>query len=605
MKNALKILELLANQHSRDTHIITIQESDTSSEATSETYKLISKNKDSINDEYIRMLIEKVLDNSYLKSAFSDSISDILDVFKHITGLIKKIDFVFAVLFDCIYEEKLWDCYGYKSLDSFLYGLPSVYRISRITFINIANAGKIIRHLKFPIKGTSGENISLTPELLHRNYSKLKFLYRIHFVWGLMITYDVLVNFRDLKYRDFNIFVNEYKELHKNLIKQTYHRKSFLTKESRDFICFLHGRPFKVDKLTDLDLIIYKEVRLGHIVRYIYSDNPIFIDSVKNYLQNFYEKNDEQNHQCSYPASEKHLEYQSNTPLYDADWVKYVSDNLGLTIEYITEFFLNLNSDDFRKTFIKKFQNKTELILAQASLIYIIEHNKKLHSSIYDYFEENKIECLYSSLEINFAISVLELNLSYYKWLKRIGNSIPYLKLLKNVNNFTGNFLDKLSYLKTAFENHSENPQLITDAFIKLSAKRFRKFASDKNDDLSHDLINRSDYIKARPIINKVKSSMIYGRAITPITLQSDKQIKLLYDINQIIEKKDIELMEKHPEINWDSEFHAEIEKEKRRMAIRKKHNNAPRYSGLEGLVSSLCDAENEINELEGNPERY
>jgi len=608
MKNAIQVLELLANQHSRDTQIIKIQESDILSECTddsSKTHKLTSKNKKSIviDNEDIRLIIKKVFDDSYLKSALSENFSDVLEVFNQITELIGEIDFVFAVLFNCIYEDKLWESYGYNSLESFLNDLPSGYRISRQTFITTANAGRVIQYLRKSIKGSSEDSYYLTPKLLYRNYSKIKFLYRIKYVWGLEITYDILVNFRDMKFRDFNNFVNEYKELHKYQIKQRYHRKSFLTKESKDENYFLRGRPFSIDKLTDLDLEIYKKVRLGYIVEYIYSTNPVFIDSVIKYLQEAY--NDDYVKEWSYFELKISLEGQQDTILCGVDLVNYVPDNLGLTVENITENYLNLSPNNLRKAFIEKYKNKTELILAQASLIYIIEHNEKLHSSIVAYFKKNKIECQSDNLEIDFAINVLDLTLSYYKWLKRLGNSIPYIRMLRNVDDFTGSFLEKLSYLRTAFNCHSENPQLITDAFIILSAKRFRKFASDKNDDLSHELINRCDYQKAKSLIIKLNVCKSSGRAITAITLKSEKQKKCLYDINQIIEKKDIKLMKNYPEIDWDSEFHAIIERETIREAIREKYQNKYKHKGIEGFVTALCEEENEINKLEGNLNRY
>jgi hypothetical protein len=567
MKNAESILEqLLKTEYNNATQIRKISEFDLSTINTnnsiSENNRLLLEITESIVDDNISSLINKILDYSSLKLAFSDVISDVLIVFKNVTELIGKIEFIFAILFSVIYDEKRWINYGFPSLDSFLDSLPNVYRISRQTFINIAISGKMIRFFgcwSF-VKDSFGNSFKLTPLLFHRNYSKLKFLYRIQFIWKLDITYEIMINFRDMTYRDFSVFVKNYKELNKHRIIIRIRRKSFLSKENLNFYKFSHSRPFKVNTLEKLELEIYKEIRLGRLVRYIYSTNSIFIDSVINYLHEIYNKEYKHIHNLDndykYPiyfsSTEIFYEGQPEIPLCDVDWANYVPDNLSLTVENIGNIAIDLMPNELRKVIIDKLQNKVELTLVQAYLIYLIEHNTKLHFTIYDYFKKYNIPHQYT-LEQDFATNILNLKLSRYKWLKRIGNSIPYLNQLNNVFDFTGNFLDKLSYLKTAFDNHKEEHQLITEAFIMSSTKRFRKFACDKNDKLSHDLINRSDYQKAKPILNEVRICQRGRLPITVITLQSQKQIELLDDINLAIKTKEKNIIKDYPEINWAS----------------------------------------------------
>ena len=506
------------------------------------------------------MLIKRVLDYSYSELAFSDSISDVLKAFKQLSLLIGKIDFVFAILFSVMYEEKVWIRYGFNSLDSLLNCLPNVYRISRQTFINFSMAGKMIRYFSISPQIIISDTIHcFTLSLFHRNYSKLKFLYRIHYIWKLDITYEIMLNFRDMTYREFNNFVKEYKKINKNKINERYHRKSFLSKQEKELNYFLNGRPFIVDKLIGLEFEIYKEVRLGHIVGCIYSSNLEFINSVIKYLQDINRKHNVHilnlNHdyrlKTYFRSKEIFYEDQSDKPLCDVDWADFGPDDFKLTVQNIENIVADLNPLELKKAVIDKFQNKTELILAQASLIYLIEHNTELHSSIYDYYIKHNITRQFT-LEKDFAIKILDLKLSRYKWLKRIGNSIPYLKQLKCVVNFTGNFLDKLSNLKTVFFYHTENPKLITDAFVIASAKRFRKFAYDRND-LLDDLITRTDYRKAKPILKEVRNCQREKMPITVITLQSEQQINLLNDINLGIKTKDRDIIKKYPEINWES----------------------------------------------------
>jgi hypothetical protein len=606
LKSAQLILELFfENQRKYDPQARPIQEINKSTAGTSDISEIgtinknddisldipiiISKINEGVIDEDICKVIEGVLDYTHLTLAFSDDITDVLIVFRHITERLGEIDFLLAIMFSAIYEDRLWIKYGFESLDSFLDNLPSVYRISRQTFINTSIAGKMIRYFATGLltEQSLGLDFKLTPKLFHRNYSKIKLLYRIHFICELPITNEIMVNFRDMTYREFEIFVNKYIESNEKWIKHRYYHKSFLAKQNKELSKFLYGRPFRHNNLTEQNIELYIEAGKGRIVGFINSTNPVLVDSVIKYLQDAYKKDHDRLCQDTYSSNEIFYgDDQQDKPLSDVDWADFVPDNLILTIQNVVDINSDLRPDELRKAIIDKFKNKTELTIALALLIYLIEHNTKLHDSICEYFIKNKIERK-STLETDFAIFVLDLKLSRYKWLKRIGNSISYLKLLKNVVNFTnGNFLDKLSNLKTAFDNHPENPDNIDKAFGYLTAKRFRKFAYDKNDNLSIDVINRRDYLKIKPILNRLNICQVTGGAITVITLQSEKQRDWLKDINLAIAAKDIKIMENYPEINWNAEFQAEIEIAKIKEAAFAKY----RHLGLEGLIKA--DAE-------------
>ena len=554
----------------------------------------ISEINDSIIDEDIYALIRNVFDYTHFTLACSDDINDVLNAFRHITELIGETDFLLAVMFSVIYEDKLWIKYGFKSLDSFLDSLPSAYRISRQTFINTAMAGKTIRYFaEWPnIEQSLGLDFKLTPKLFHRNYSKIKLLYRLYHVCKLPITNEIMVNFRDMTYRKFEIFVDEYIEKNKKLIKRRHYHRSFLEKQDKEFRQFLYGRSFNPIMLTEQNKEVYEEAIKGHIVDFIYSTNSIFIDSVLKYLQEAYKKDYE--HLCRDTIPSNELFYdddQPDKPLSDFDWANFVPDNLILTIEKIVDINYDLKPYELRKAIIDKFKSKTELTIALALLIYLIEHNSKLHDSIYEYFIKNKMERK-STLEIDFAIYVLDLKLSRYKWLKRIGNSIPYLKLLININEFScGNFLDKLSNLKTAFDNHSENHAQINFAFVYLTAKRFRRFAYDKNDDLSIDVINKKEYYRVKHILSKLNACLDCGIPITAITLQSEKQRDWLKDINFAIREKDLKIMRNYPEIDWNAEFQTEFEIEKIEEAVYNKYKHL-------GFLECLFKVDAEIHEL-------
>ena len=611
MKNAQFVLELLfAHQNDNDPVKRKIQKLDISTVYTdnitaidhnrrneNETLRLstsTSDNIDNILEEEISVFITKVLDDTKLKLAFSEHITDVLYIFKHLTELHGKIDFVIAIMFSVIYEDKLWIQYGYNSLDSFLNNLPSTHRITRQTFINTALAGKMIRYFGFCDELKKfGSEFKLTPKLFYRNYSKIKLLYRIYKVWKLEITNEIMLNFRDMNYRTFNNFVNKYKNQNINNIKKRYYHKSFLAKHSTELKRFLNCRPFKINNLTGWEYEIYKRIRLGYIVECVNSTNPKLVDSVIKYLEDKYKKDYDLIHKDTFSSSEIFYDCQPDTTICDVDWAEFVPDNLHLTIEHITYINFDLNPGELRNSIINKTKNKIELTLAQAALIYFIEHNKKLHSSIANYFIIHKIERQFT-LEVDFAIFVLDIKLSRYKWLKRIGNSMPYLKQLKSVIDFTGDLLDKLSYLKTAFDYHEGNQALITDAFVMLSAKRFRKFAYDKNDDLSDELINRSDYQKAKLIINKKNISMITYSPVTIIFLQSEKQRKWLEEINEILNTKNIILMKNIPDIDWDSEFSTEIKKQK----IIDRINEKNKHIGLQRLFVSEKEILDELGSL-------
>ena len=517
----------------------------------SDSTSTITENKENIFDEEIKIVIQRVLDYTHSKYIHSDNISDFLIIFKHTKELIGKLDFLCSILFYNINEEKLYKKWGFKSIEKFLDSLPSLYRVSRQTFYNMTLVGKMICYFSIWHNDSILE-FKLTPKLFHCNYSKIKLLYRIHYIYKLDITNEIMVKFRDLSYRDFEIFANAYMELNATRKKRYYHKR-FLSKQNKELLHFLRARPVNPPTLDGVCLEIYNEAKLGHEVDYISSANPIFIDSVLKYLKDAYNIEEDNKNQNTYSSSKIFYEGKEEISLDKTDWADFIPDDLNLTIRNISDIVIDLKPHELREAIIKNRENKIELVLAQASLIYLIEHNIKIHESICEFFKKNNIECN-STLEMDFATKILDFNKSYYKWLKRIGHSIPYLKQLTSIVILSdGDFLDKLSYLKTAFHYHGESSKLITEAFFSLSSKNFRKFACNRNDNLSSNLINNHIYQKVKNTIFRVNLKMDSGKPFTVITLKSEMQKELLSDINQAVDTKDRGFMKCYPDIKWDS----------------------------------------------------
>jgi len=221
-------------------------------------------------DGYIKTILNQVS----AKLALAEDINDVADAFRQIDERIGKAEFVISVMISVIREEKRWKKFGYTSMNSFLDDLSGTCKMSRQTFTNAAQTGQVIRYLSGLLtKSALKLEINLTPAFFYRNYAKVKFLYRIMFVWRLSITNEILVNFRDMTFRNFEIYMRDFEEQNQAEIDR---RKKSSAKASKKKDGKRRPKPKKGEppKLCGNDQRIYREIRLGHSIGFVFNSTP-------------------------------------------------------------------------------------------------------------------------------------------------------------------------------------------------------------------------------------------------------------------------------------------------------------------------------------------
>ena len=518
---------------------------------------LLSDNDAIINGD-MDLFLKSILNQLQVKLALSEDINDVEVVFKQIDENIGKTEFIAAVMISYIHDERLWFRYGYPSMDKFLDDLPGVCKITRQTFTNAAQAGMVIRYLSSPnpIITGSGLGFELTPASLHKNYSKIKFLYRILFVWGMYLSEEVLVNFLNMTYRDFENFMKEY-EVKYQPESEKLGKCSRASSERSSKTSRPKPQPVTPPELNEQETTICREIRQGHVISYLFSTDPACAESVVQFLDNARKLEYHRIWKRYHSPSEVFYKDSPNTYLSDMDWAELFPGCLIRSVARLTDLCLDLAPHEVKNTLMNAFKTQTELTLAQAVLISRME-NGALHQSVRDYLHEHQIAHQHNPV-MDFAINALDISISRYKWLKRIGETLPFLAKLKGKVLFTSEgFLEKLSYLRTAIDRHSYDLGLVVDALNTTTVKRFREFASDMHDNLSNDPITMKEYENAKPFIEKMRSLHAGGKSVSIIGLQSEGEQTWIDSVNRAMEHGNEHLQKRYPGIVWDSNFHVE-----------------------------------------------
>jgi len=519
----------------------------------------ISHSNDAIVDGNMDLFLKSNLDQMQAKLALSENIDDVADVFKQIDERIKKSEYVIAIMVSYISEEKHWERFGYSSMRKFLDDLPSVCKVSRQTFINAAQAGKVIRFLSSPfLHGTPTKpTFALTPALLYRNYSKLRFLYRLMYIWNLVISNEVLDNFCKMTYREFEGFINDYGKQNQAEIERNgkYNEKPFNKKTQKKQV---EPQQTAIPKLSDEEEKICREIRHGHIISYLFSDNPACTESVVQYVRNSTKRYYDEKWKNFHAPSELIDNKQPNVNLNDITWEELFPGCLIRSTAKLEELCLKLAPHEVKNALAKAFKTKTELTLVQGFLINQMEKNEHLKQSLPEYLSQHNITHGKNPV-MDFAINVLDIDLPRYKQLKRIGKNLQHLSKLKGRVRFTSEgFLEKLSYLGTALRRHVSNYDLVVDALNTVSARRFREFAHNIYDDLTSDPITMKDYRNALPFINKLRAYQDEGKSVSIIGLQSKDDQSWIDSINRAMEEGNEHMQKRYPGVVWDSSLQVE-----------------------------------------------
>jgi len=512
------------------------------------------------NNGDVDAFINATLDDITAKLVLSQNIDDIAEAFKRIDERMGKAEFVIAIMTAVILENKLWKRCGYSSMSRFLNDLSGICKVTRQTFYNAAQAGQIIRCLSCynPKAIVHDLDFSLAPAFFYKNYAKVKFLYRIFYVWNQPLTNEILLNFRDMTFREFENFMKVYEERNKAAIdKEAKLRGKRLQQKSK----VQNPKPSNIEipKLIGQDIEIYREVRLGHIVGYVFSNDPVCIESIKKFLNETSKREDEKLNKNYFNASELFDISENNKSFAEGDWAELDPNNSYLSVGFLENALLKLSPQAIKNAFEEKFKTKSELTLAQAYLLLRISEEQKLRDALNCYLKQHEIKFQSDPVK-DFFIIVLGIGDSQYKWLKRISEGLSLLGIFKeDAICFTSEgFLEKLSYLPTARKNHPLDLKLTAYALNTLSVKRFRDFARNKDDNLSQDPIALKDYLKAKPFIDKLHSYQSEGKSVTIIGLKSELEQNWLERINQAMENGSEYQRKRYPGIVWDSTFQVE-----------------------------------------------
>jgi hypothetical protein len=535
---------------------------------------------DAIVDGNINGFIKTVLDQAQVQLALSENIQDVANVFKQVEVLIGKAEFVLAMMISTMCRDRLYKTYGYASISKFIDDLPSVCRVSRQTFSNAAQVGFFISLLPaihiyspadpslYPYSPGNDAEIEkyshfiskhkFTPELLYGNYSKIKFLPRMLYDWHLPMTEEVFVNFRDMTYREFEAFLKEYRANYNaawNFHDEPLQKKVRANQPK--------PQPTIIPDLTKEETEICRGIHLGRSIGLLFSSDRACVESVARFLidarQRRQQAYDAQWGRNRYTLSE-FFPVEGRPPLSEIDWATMHPGDLFSTKCALASFVeFNLPPREIKKAFEMHFKTKTELTIAQAYSINRMQNDPKLHGSLLQYLIQNAVERQNKNPVMDFVLNVFGIEESRYKWLKRLGANLPYLAKLKGRVSFTSEkFLEKLSYLGTAIQNHADNLGLVVDALNTVSAKRFRKFARDKHDDLSSDPITLNDYRRAKPFIDQLHSYLAEKKPISVVWLASKEEQQKIDDINEALEFGNSNMRRFYPGIIWDSSPQAE-----------------------------------------------
>jgi hypothetical protein len=513
---------------------------------------------EAIIDGNMERFINTVLDKSVAELLLSKSIEDVAIAFRQIEDRIGKMEFVIAILISVIREEKLWKRFGYSSMNKFLDDLPDVCKMSRQSFTDAAQAGQVIRLLTAPLReGIFRVDFPLDYAFFYRNYAKVKFLYRIVFVWHLRLTNEILLNFRDMTYREFEGYMKRFEEQNRAEIDR-YAPRSGKQKQKFKMADLPKPQKQQVPELSVQEREICREVWLGHSVCFVFTSNPACAESVLQFLQNEtrreYEKLNRKYRPTPYvffmddPDTRPGMNGEELTD--DQNTLRF-----GWELSWFTE---EISPQAIKDALAERFKTKTELTLAQADLLYRLDHDSALFGLLKNYLEQLNIREFNPVMD--FAINVLDIEVSRFKWLRRMGENLRHLARLKGRVRFTSDgFLEKLSYLGTAIQSHFTDLELVVDALNTVSAKRFREFAKNGFDNLSSDPVTLKDYLKAKPFFEKLRLYQSQGKPVTVIGLRSEREQGWLESINRAMEIGEEQLKKFYPDIVWDSGFQVEV----------------------------------------------
>ena len=464
-------------------------------------------------------VLQRFFDNNLTELLLSNNINDFKQGLIKIQEQIGQCKLRLALVLFTLHSE--WRLakkaykrrFGVNSLMQIINTLPDPYRVSRQTFNNAIMVGKTI-HYFFLLQPENGVNAASEEnekmlKLFLSNYSKLPYVAqwlssKYNYVESYYITTsEMMAHLENDSVKDFKVFIKSH----------TYDPK----------IAKVHFKKPEKEKptLPELDneqRTIIHEVSKHRFIYFLRVDNndPEHSQYVKKALYTFYAERNRQYRTHSFDIvnflAEKRL----------------LSNNLVNFVRSVYKCGPTLNVDDLRSLLVTECVTLTQLRIAQAVIVYRFHWD----SSIRDVCRQKDGIC--SSREM--AKKYLGINDSTAKALLRIGEGLQYLPQLyeTGIDPLANGSLDKLANIERTINRYGLERTI--EAFGCCNVKEFRLFS--KKGRLPDPFINDGKlllkaYKRAKPFLEKLDQYRNAGWEVSPLSLYSEADIKLVSEFEQ------------------------------------------------------------------------
>ena len=467
------------------------------------------------------------------------TLEEFSDVFLEAEVRIGKVEFVNAILLYWIKTEKLYIRFGYTSVESFLHDLPATCNMTRQTFYNYVAAGFILGQANYFF---GIEAYKITPDIFHRNFSKLPILYgafKHHYYQSFD---ELMLHFRDDTHIDFKTYVQRQK---KTVLEQKVPRIKRNVKAKKP--AMKKKTPIK---LNSIEQDLYDEVAKGREIQFLPDANEEFVLALKRHLL---EKRKEYFEKADIGKAGFTRLTTMNMPVYgDKSFFTYLPDlgkgDLLMSIVRLREVTEKITLDCIHKVLGSNLRKKDEMNFAQAYLL------QKLNS------DESLKEALRSrgfpSVKA-FALDCLSLSQSNYKRLSKIGNNLDYLNLFDGKLDLSAPGLgEKVYFLDMAVKNHQNDLSLVVDYFNHLPSKEFRQFARDQKFSPSRDLlVDRRVCNKVKAYYDKYQSLLFSSKSVDFIGIRNSYEADVIERVLDIARRGEKLFKREYPNIPWQKEI--------------------------------------------------
>lgn len=488
------------------------------------TYETIEGYLTGREDEYCELLSE------------AKTLEDVVAIFKMAESDTGFSELTMAKILSCIHGDKLWKRLGYRNELAFISDLEACGVGTRQTYYRAVKVGDLFNNKIFCYfrETLSKEQISR----LYKGYSKFPDLARIVLDQSGKVFDGLMEHFFNDSCRDFKKFVNA--TLLQRQKDRTPDRIGRISDKASLMKVKAGKKIIKTEGLTEIKKRIYREFKLGHRIVFISDCDPAFIASIDSFFERKRsEKLDELNSR-SYDAINLHFSNYELSSFLD-NFNSIYMELMKCETRYCSGTGEMFSPEVVKRTLRYYARSKMELLLIKAYLIHRIETEQELKDKL--------VNCGCSSVK-EFALNVLEIGISQYKRLKRIGENLGYIEKLEGeIELASVGFMEKIYFLDKAWDNHK--PALIVDCLKTLSTKEFRKFARDPSYEFGNEPIANHAYNKLIELFDEYDGLLFEHQIVDIIGITTDQEYEKLREILWYNEPGFEDKRKFFPDISW------------------------------------------------------